>query len=115
MATKKPKSKNPNPYRDEQSPQYSVRRSSGPAGIGQAVKQSAQLQKKADMLGYASLSKTSNSPSASTRVRTATKAVLKEFAKPLAPKSAYTLTDERRKKIESRIGKPNKNRNKKIR
>ena len=113
MAAKK--LKNPNPYRDEQSPQYSVRRSSGPAGIGQAIRQRAKLQKKADTLGYATLSKKSNSPSASTRERTAKKALAKEFAKPLAPKSVYVLTDERRKKIENKIGKPNKNRNKKIR
>lgn len=39
------------------------------------------MDKKMDALGYAIMSKSSNSPSASTRERTATKAVFKELNK----------------------------------
>ena len=103
-----------NPYRDDESPQYAIRRSKSPAGLGAGAAQYAKLQKKADAMGYATASR-GKSPSASTRERTATKTLLKEFKKPLSAKSVLTLTPERKKQLDSKnVGVKKQNRKKRI-
>ena len=109
----KKKSSN-NPYRDDESPQYAVRRSKSIRGLGAQTAQYAKLQKAADAMGYATASR-GKSPSASTRERTATKAVMKEFKKPLSAKSVLAFTPERKKQLDSKnVGVKKQNRNKRI-
>lgn len=71
----------------------------------QSYNLSNSVQKKADVMSYAEKSKTKNSPSASTRQRTATVSFVKETQRKGAKRSALTLTPEREKQIKSQYPK----------
>jgi len=71
----------------------------------QSYNPSNAVQKKADAMGYAEKSKRNNSPSASTRRKTAESALIKEFGRKGASQSVRTLTPKREREIESQYPK----------